>query len=151
MSMIRTLLRSRPVSGTRAVHNQVIRIPAKPHTPPQVTEQQAPNRATKWSRSQATRTEAMVGPRFEQTAEQFQPRPLAAIELISEEPIRLVQARVAACDGGGGALGHPRIFINLDKEGPHMCTYCGIRYEQEHAHDHGHGVPAGGIDGTFNE
>lgn len=42
----------------------------------------------------------MVGPRFEQTAEAFQPRPLAAIELIAEEPIRLVESRVASCDGG---------------------------------------------------
>jgi len=24
---------------------------------------------------------------------------------------------------GGGPLGHPRVFINLDKQGPHMCTY----------------------------
>jgi len=46
------------------------------------------------------RTEAMSGPRFEQTSEQFQPRPMAAIELIKEEPIRLIQERVAACDGG---------------------------------------------------
>ena len=42
----------------------------------------------------------MVGPRFEQTAEQFQPRPLAAIELIAQEPVRKVNARVVACDGG---------------------------------------------------
>lgn len=46
------------------------------------------------------RTEALVGPRFEQTAQQFQPRPLAAIELIAEQPIRLVKSRTAACDGG---------------------------------------------------
>lgn len=46
----------------------------------------------------------MVGPRFEQTAELFQPRPLAAIELIKEEPIRLVEGRVAACDGGKSPL-----------------------------------------------
>ncbi|GAA6002112.1 hypothetical protein JCM5350_002708 [Sporobolomyces pararoseus] len=135
----------------RAVHNQVARIPAKPHTPPHVSEVQAPNRTTVWSRSQAERTEAMKGPRFEQTSEMFQPRPLAAVELIKEEPIRLIEGRVAACDGGGGPLGHPRVFINLDKEGPHGCTYCGIRYEQVHAHDHGHGVPAGAVDGTFNE
>lgn len=45
----------------------------------------------------------MVGPRFEQTAEAFQPRPLAAIELIAEEPIRLVEDRVASCDGGKSA------------------------------------------------
>lgn len=42
----------------------------------------------------------MVGPRFEQTAQQFQPRPLAAIELIAEEPVIMVKGRVAACDGG---------------------------------------------------
>lgn len=46
------------------------------------------------------RTEAMVGPRFEQTAEQFQPRPLAAIELIAQEPVIKVNARVVSCDGG---------------------------------------------------
>lgn len=42
----------------------------------------------------------MTGPRFEQTAQQYQPRPLAAIELIAEVPIRLVQSRTARCDGG---------------------------------------------------
>ncbi|PRQ77125.1 hypothetical protein AAT19DRAFT_12543, partial [Rhodotorula toruloides] len=84
---------------------------------------QAPNRETTWSKSQATRTETMVGPRFEQTAEAYQPRPLAAIELIQEEPIRMVHARRAVCDGAGGALGHPRIFINLDKPGVHSCSY----------------------------
>ena len=46
------------------------------------------------------RTETMVGPRFEQTAQEFQPRPLAAIELIAEQPIRLVESRTATCDGG---------------------------------------------------
>lgn len=42
----------------------------------------------------------MVGPRFEQTAQQFQPRPMAAIELIAEQPIRLVSSRTATCNGG---------------------------------------------------
>lgn len=28
--------------------------------------------------------------------------------------------------------------------------YSGIRYQHEHA-DHGHGIPTGGIDGTFSE
>lgn len=42
----------------------------------------------------------MVGARFEQTDERFQPKPLAAIELIAQEPIRLVEGRVACCDGG---------------------------------------------------
>lgn len=42
----------------------------------------------------------MSGPRFEQTAHAFQPAPLSAIELIAEQPIRLVNARSAVCDGG---------------------------------------------------
>lgn len=31
----------------------------------------------------------------------------------------------AACDGGGGPLGHPRIYLHIDKaEGQVMCPYC---------------------------
>ena len=25
---------------------------------------------------------------------------------------------------GGGALGHPKVYINLDKPGAHACGYC---------------------------
>jgi NADH dehydrogenase (ubiquinone) Fe-S protein 6 len=42
----------------------------------------------------------MSGPRFEQTNQQFQPRPLAGITMIAEQPIRLVNSRTASCDGG---------------------------------------------------
>lgn len=55
----------------------------------------------------------MSGPRFEQTLMEFQPSPPAAIDLIAQEPIRYVNARRASCDGGGGPLGHPKIFINV--------------------------------------
>lgn len=68
----------------------------------------------------------MVGPRFEQTAQQFQPMPLSAMQLTAEQPIRLVTSRTATCDGGGGALGHPRVFINLDKKGPRSCGYWSV-------------------------
>lgn len=36
-----------------------------------------------------------------------------AIDLIAEQPVSDVQNRVVACDGGGGALGHPKVYINL--------------------------------------
>lgn len=65
----------------------------------------------------------MKGPRFEQIDMRFQPQPLAAIEMIQREPIRLSSKRIAACDGGGGPLGHPRVFINLDKPGAKACPY----------------------------
>lgn len=42
-----------------------------------------------------------------------QPAPVAAITLIAQEPIRVVDQNITSCDGGGGALGHPKIYINL--------------------------------------
>ncbi|KAI9223703.1 zinc-finger domain-containing protein [Blastocladiella britannica] len=63
-----------------------------------------------------------------------QPAPIPAMDLIAEEPVRKVHERIVACDGGGGALGHPKVYINLDQEGAHKCGYCGLRFEQEHHH-----------------
>lgn len=58
----------------------------------------------------------------------MQPRPLAAIELIHKQPVRWTKERVVSCDGGGGPLGHPRIFINVDKPKINWCTYCGLPF-----------------------
>jgi uncharacterized Zn-finger protein len=33
-----------------------------------------------------------------------------------------------ACDGGGGPLGHPKVYLNLEKEGHVECPYCSRRY-----------------------
>lgn len=90
--------------------------------------QQAPNRAGIWSRSQRPREEAMVGPRFEQMNVDYQPRPLAAIELIHKQPVRWTKESQVSCDGGGGPLGHPRIFINVNKPQICWCTYCGVPF-----------------------
>ncbi|KAF8489607.1 zinc-finger domain-containing protein [Gautieria morchelliformis] len=95
---------------------------------------QAPNRAAPWSTSQRLRPLPESAPRFEQTAMDLQPAPLSAMELINNEPVRLVDGRRAVCDGGGGPLGHPKIFINLDKPGPKPCGYCGIRFERNASH-----------------
>lgn len=57
-----------------------------------------------------------------------QPRPMAAIELIHKQSVRWRKERVVSCDGGGGPLGHPRIFINLDKPQICWCTYCGLPF-----------------------
>ncbi|GCC25462.1 hypothetical protein chiPu_0003872 [Chiloscyllium punctatum] len=56
-----------------------------------------------------------------------------AIELVAEEPVTEVSDRVVSCDGGGGALGHPKVYINLDKETKvGTCGYCGLRFKQIH-------------------
>ena len=43
------------------------------------------------------------------------------------ETIEVDEDRVA-CDGGGGALGHPRVFLNLGHDGRIDCPYCGRRF-----------------------
>ena len=35
-----------------------------------------------------------------------------------------IDEMVAACNGGGGALGHPRVFLNLAPSGRAECPYC---------------------------
>ncbi|KAK3714098.1 hypothetical protein LTR37_008127 [Vermiconidia calcicola] len=92
---------------------------------------QAPNREGIWSRSQMPRAKAMIGPRFEQVIMEDQPRPLAAIDLIHQQPVRWMKERTVSCDGGGGPLGHPRIFINVDKPQICWCTYCGLPFAHE--------------------
>lgn len=96
---------------------------AQPHPPPGTPVSQAPNALSTWSEDQNPRTRAMRGPRFEQTNMAFQPQPLAAMSLIANEPIRMVNQRVVSCDGGDGPLGHPKVFINLDKPGGKACPY----------------------------
>ena len=61
---------------------------------------QAPNYAAPWSTSQAPRPLGKSNPRFEQTAMELQPNPLSAMEMIANEPIRVVHGRKAVCDGG---------------------------------------------------
>ncbi|XP_053448334.1 NADH dehydrogenase [ubiquinone] iron-sulfur protein 6, mitochondrial-like [Nycticebus coucang] len=56
-----------------------------------------------------------------------------AIDLIAEQPMSEVESWVISCDGGGGALGHPRQHINLNKETKTgMCGYCGLQFKQHH-------------------
>lgn len=43
---------------------------------------------------------ARSGPRFEQTFMELQPNPLSAMELVANEPIKVVHGRKAVCDGG---------------------------------------------------
>jgi uncharacterized Zn-finger protein len=39
-----------------------------------------------------------------------------------------VENSVVACDGGNGAMGHPRVYLNISKEGQIDCPYCSRRY-----------------------
>ena len=39
-----------------------------------------------------------------------------------------VEDTVVACNGGGGALGHPRVYLNLETNGAVDCPYCDRRF-----------------------
>jgi NADH dehydrogenase (ubiquinone) Fe-S protein 6 len=57
-----------------------------------------------------------------------QPQPYSAMELVHKVPVTWTHDRIVTCSGGGGASGHPRIFINTDKPEIASCNYCGTPY-----------------------
>ncbi|XDZ65194.1 zinc-finger domain-containing protein [Alphaproteobacteria bacterium LSUCC0684] len=58
---------------------------------------------------------------------------------ISGDIVRVTTKRVA-CNGGGGALGHPQVWLNLGEDGAIMCPYCSREFVIEGAAaDGGHG------------
>jgi NADH dehydrogenase (ubiquinone) Fe-S protein 6 len=60
-----------------------------------------------------------------------------AIDLIAQVPPIIVNKRVVACQGDPNpALGHPKVFINVDAHEPVACIYCGLRYQLSNDHHH---------------
>jgi NADH dehydrogenase (ubiquinone) Fe-S protein 6 len=88
-----------------------------------------------WSRiSHFFKNRSTVPPRETPQFSQPKKKKRPAMELIAEVPPIEVEGRIAACDGGGGPLGHPRVFINLEyssPESPAVCDYCGLRFYQK--------------------
>jgi uncharacterized Zn-finger protein len=41
------------------------------------------------------------------------------------KPPILSASDTVACDGGGGALGHPRVFLTIHEGEDVSCAYCG--------------------------
>jgi uncharacterized Zn-finger protein len=39
-----------------------------------------------------------------------------------------VEDSTVACDGGGGALGHPRVFLKIAAQGFIECPYCDRKF-----------------------
>lgn len=99
---------------------------------PSATYQQAPNRAEPWSASQRSRDEIYKNdPRFVGKDLSKQPQALAAIELIKNQPVSFVHGNIAVCHGTDFVQGHPKVYINLDKDKIHHCGYCGAKYARE--------------------
>ncbi|MGE5539162.1 MAG: zinc-finger domain-containing protein [Gemmatimonas sp.] len=51
----------------------------------------------------------------------------------------LVDRERVACDGGGGPLGHPRVFLNVGATGTVECPYCSRVYKLKPGAKLGHG------------
>ena len=43
---------------------------------------------------------------------------------IKNKELQVVPLPNVACDGGGGALGHPKIYLDMGKEKKIVCPYC---------------------------
>jgi uncharacterized Zn-finger protein len=46
------------------------------------------------------------------------------------EPVEIVETDnpKVACEGDGGVLGHPRVFLNMGDKHEIDCPYCGRRF-----------------------
>ncbi len=48
-----------------------------------------------------------------------------------------VQSLEVFCDGGGGAVGHPRVYLHIDQDaGQVTCPYCSRTYVLGHMRRH---------------
>jgi len=59
------------------------------------------------------------------------PKPAPVVELNPPEMITVRSHRVA-CDGIGGALGHPRVWLEMGGAGFVECPYCDRRFVLAH-------------------
>ncbi|CAN8075885.1 unnamed protein product [Agarophyton chilense] len=61
-----------------------------------------------------------------------------AMEKIQSTDIIEVDADVAVCNGGGGALGHPieyiKLYVSDEHAGPQVCKYCGLKFARKNHH-----------------
>ena len=39
-----------------------------------------------------------------------------------------VESRKVACNGGGGSLGHPLVYLKIGDEGDVVCPYCSRQF-----------------------
>jgi uncharacterized Zn-finger protein len=46
----------------------------------------------------------------------------------SDDDVIFVNSHVVGCDGGGGALGHPLVYLRIEPEGDVICPYCSRRF-----------------------
>lgn len=86
--------------------------------------------------SEGARTALPAGMTVGAQAESMTAKAVAAIMRQRErrgivtEPFEIITVDTdrVACDGGGGVLGHPKVYLNLSEEGRVECPYCSRLY-----------------------
>jgi uncharacterized Zn-finger protein len=53
----------------------------------------------------------------------------ADIPFIDPPEVILVDKKRVVCDGGGGALGHPRVYMEMGQDDHVECGYCDRRFQ----------------------
>lgn len=53
---------------------------------------------------------------------------MSASKINAKDPVIVTKRRVA-CDGGGGALGHPKTYLDMGVDTQVTCKYCGIVFK----------------------
>lgn len=48
--------------------------------------------------------------------------------IVTDDETFIVRSPVVGCDGGGGALGHPLVYLHIEREGEVVCPYCSRRF-----------------------
>ena len=71
---------------------------------------------------------------------QVEPAPASADLTPPPPEVVTVRSRRVACDGVGGALGHPRVWLEMGEADFVECTYCDRRF-----------VLAAGVEGVESE
>ncbi|MGN6422032.1 MAG: zinc-finger domain-containing protein [Asticcacaulis sp.] len=57
--------------------------------------------------------------------------------LIPPPEVIYVETHKVACNGGGGALGHPLTYYELGEDGVVECGYCDRKFvHRDHAHEY---------------
>ena len=59
---------------------------------------------------------------------QTSPDPTTAAAAANPPEVIVVNSHRIACDGVGGALGHPRVYMELGEAGMVECPYCDRRF-----------------------
>jgi uncharacterized Zn-finger protein len=61
----------------------------------------------------------------------LQPAPAPAVLETQPPEVIVVRSKRVACDGVGGALGHPRVWLEMGEASFVECSYCDRRFVLE--------------------